>query len=554
MYTLERRCIAIDVTPILPGAENGGAKLMTVELIRHLSRIAPNDDFILLTSENSHDELAMLDAANVRRLCVVHQQVISSSMSPASARMFRIREWLKARLSDRLITRLRNLREKAARYKKPGSLLRRINADLLFCPFTAPTFFEPAVPVVSVIYDLQYLTYPEFFDGGDRHQRDRNFREACRLSSRLVCISDYVRGTVMKGGGVPADCVVTAHIRIPHRLSQPTMQEQLTTLARLNLSQGDFLLYSANFWLHKNHSMLLTAYGKYRSLYPQSGLKLVFTGAPSERTNFYRRAVAEMGLSDWVVFAGFLPEGEMAALMASCRAVIFPSLYEGFGMPLLEAMAYGKAVLCSNTTSLPEVANGAALFFDPRKPDEILDAIVRLENEPGLVAQLVDSGHRRVAELGGPERMAAEYLKIFNEAMQGSDHLLDFLHGTYADGWAGDRISICYRPSPEERHLELDFMAPPWLPVPKIRIKMTADNSNESRTFIVNRGETINIRLDLEHRGGNFELQLMPSFQPAKFGMGEDMRQLSCMCHQCRIVSMSASINLLHVDGGTASC
>ena len=125
-----------------------------------------------------------------------------------------------------------------------------------------------------------------------------------------------------------------------------------------------------------------------------------------------------MGLADRVLFPGFLSADEFAALYASCRALIFPSLYEGFGMPVLEAMNFGKPVLCSNVTSLPEVAGDAALYFDPRKPDDILRAIEKILWDPEFGKALVAQGRRRVEEFNNSERMAEEYLDVFAEVLR----------------------------------------------------------------------------------------------------------------------------------------
>ena len=114
-----------------------------------------------------------------------------------------------------------------------------------------------------------------------------------------------------------------------------------------------------------------------------------------------------------VILPGYLSEEELAALLASCKALIFPSLYEGFGMPILEAMAFSKPILCSNVTSLPEVAGDGALLFDPRRPHEILAAIEQIISDSKLASSLVERGKARIAHWGGPEKMAREYLAVF---------------------------------------------------------------------------------------------------------------------------------------------
>jgi glycosyltransferase involved in cell wall biosynthesis len=131
-----------------------------------------------------------------------------------------------------------------------------------------------------------------------------------------------------------------------------------------------------------------------------------------------RGAADGMKLGDRVLFPGYLSEAELAALLSGCRALIFPSLYEGFGMPVIEAMAAGKPVLCSTVASLPEVAGDAALFFDPRMPAEIAGAIERIDSHAALRERLIRAGYANAARFSDPDRMAAEYLSVL-KAMAG---------------------------------------------------------------------------------------------------------------------------------------
>ena len=269
------------------------------------------------------------------------------------------------------------------------TLVRQLDADVVFCPFTTARFFDPRVPMVTILYDLQYLAYPEFFSREERAHRDREFRDVCRFATRVVCISDYVRKSVLQQGKVDPSRVTTIHISLFHRLADDHAVNDPDLLPRLGLRAGRYLLYPVNFWPHKNHEMLLTAFGIYRARHPVSDLKLVCTGGLGARREQLQQAVERMDMAGQVAVIGFAPDQEFVALLRSCRALVFPSLFEGFGMPPLEAMALGKPALCSNRTSLPEVVGDAALLFDPRKPAEIVEAIEQVESNPELVAELI---------------------------------------------------------------------------------------------------------------------------------------------------------------------
>lgn len=404
------RRIAIDLTPILPGGENGGAKLMTIELIRNLSTLAKGCEFLLLTLNRNHEELACLDAPNVRRLLV--QRVLKKdsrfkrgwclipSIFPVSIKI-RVKYFISL-----MFNKLSN-----------ENLLRQLKVDLLFCPFTAPFYSCPEIPLVSVVYDLQHRSYPQFFTPEECYNRDKNFNNACRAANRLICISDYVRETVIENGEISSEQVHTIYIRLSARVPSQISSIRESLLERLQVTSGRFLLFPANVWPHKNHQMLLTAFGMYHASNRKSDLKLVFTGSPCPRMEYLRDAVNRMGHAERIIFAEYLTDKEFAVLMHSCKAVIFPSLYEGFGMPIMEAMALGKPVLCSHTTSLPEIAQEAALYFDPKRPQTIVKAISTLETEEDLMAQLVERGQKQAVQFGDGQQMACEYWEIFQKAV-----------------------------------------------------------------------------------------------------------------------------------------
>jgi glycosyltransferase involved in cell wall biosynthesis len=399
--------------------ENGGAKVLALELIRYFGRLHPDCEFILLTSDRSHEELAILDASNVRRLCISRQESYPTPATPPLvARVrFRLQGWLTRFLPSPLLARVKAVYRSRRHVRRgaPGRL-GKIRPDLLFCPFTMPFYHDPAVPTVSIVYDLQHRYYPQYFSAEDRSLREFHFRETCRLADRLVCISDYVRGTVLENSNREPDHVLTIPIRLSGRLRKPGRETIGRVLRMHGLAENQFLLYPANFWLHKNHAMLLTAVGMYHKKYPESSLQLICSGSPDQRMEILRDAARRMGLENRIRFPGFLSDDEFASLLTSCKALIFPSLYEGFGMPVLEAMAFGKPVLCSRVASLPEVAGDAALFFDPRKPTEVLGAIERIFPDQQLTSDLVSKGLRRVQGFGDGKEMAEEYWEVFRTA------------------------------------------------------------------------------------------------------------------------------------------
>jgi glycosyltransferase involved in cell wall biosynthesis len=407
--------VAVDLTPLLPGGENGGAKVVVLELMRRLAVRAPRTQFCLLTRAESHEELSVLDAANVQRRLVAGGGVREGM--PGFTRG--VSRWLGKRLprrvrngASRLAYRLMRRRRRAG----AKAVLREIGAELLFCPFTAPTYAVAGVPVVSVVHDLQYLSYPQFFEADDVAHREQVFRAACREATLIVAISDYARESAIRHGCLEPHRIRTIHHRLGDRFGAAARPDELA-VSRFGLSRGRYLIYPANFWKHKNHEMLLTAFGVAARRGLSGDIRLVCTGAPGPRRDFLMRAAEAMGLGSRVVFPGYVSTEELGVLLGGSAGMVFPSLYEGFGMPVIEAMAVGVPVACSDATSLPEIATGAAALFDPRIPEQIATAMIRLVSDPVQRAELVAAGLQRAAEYSDAGRMAAEYLDVFRQAM-----------------------------------------------------------------------------------------------------------------------------------------
>jgi glycosyltransferase involved in cell wall biosynthesis len=482
---------------------------MVLALLRHLSQAAPEVEFVLLTSEKNHEELAVLEATNVQRFCMTQRQSQAHTLLTA------------------------------------GGLPWDMKADLLFCPFTAPFFSDPAIPLVSVVYDLQYLYYPQFFSPEARQERDTHFRRAAQQAKRLICISDYVRQTVLDNTAVQPEDVITIHIGLPRKATQLVPEQLIAVLERLGLRAGRFLLYPANFWPHKNHRMLLTAFKMYRARNQGSDLGLVCTGTPNADMECLRDAVVRMELEGEVSFLGYVLDEVFTALLQACRALIFPSLYEGFGIPILEAMALGKPVLCSRVTSLPEVAGDTAVYFDPRKPAEMVHAIEHIESDAELAERLIHLGYERLATFGDSSEMAQRYLQVFRDVAHDFHYPPYTLHGIYADGWIGSRAVISYGASTEQRHLELVLTLPPGTPYPWVSAEVRHNGYASTVPCILTRGKEEFIHLELLHQESYIELLLIPAFQPKTHAMGEDMRMLGCLCRACRIVSAHDTEDLL---------
>jgi glycosyltransferase involved in cell wall biosynthesis len=410
-----RNTIVVDLTPVRPAGENGGSKIFVLELLCHLGRVAPQADFVLLTHASSHEELSMLDKVNMRRF------LVAGGSSPYSIRQVIAGLFSRTKTivpdkyrvgTRRFVSQVKS----ALRYPRSGSLLRNLHADLLFCPFTDPTYHSNGIPTVCTIYDLQHKTYPEFFSAEELARRDQAFDDACLKAVALIAISDYARNSVIAHGKLDPRRVRTIYLRLAQRSGFEAKGDR-TVLNRLGLEPLRYLVYPANFWKHKNHEMLLAAFDLACRQGLAADIKLVCPGTPGDRQASLIGTAHSMGLEQRVLFPGYLSGSDLAVLVAECSAVVFPSLYEGFGLPVVEAMALGVPVACSNTTSLPEVAADAAMYFDPWNPREIAQAIRSVVDDEVQRGRLILSGRRRAEEFLNPERMAREYWDSFSDIL-----------------------------------------------------------------------------------------------------------------------------------------
>jgi glycosyltransferase involved in cell wall biosynthesis len=214
-------------------------------------------------------------------------------------------------------------------------------------------------PAATTVLDLQHEEHPELFGRAELTYRKLVYGRTIRRSRIVITISEHARQTLLGRYGLADDRVRTIHLAVDHDIFTPSDK----------VSQGKFLLYPARPWRHKNHALLFQAFARLRRERPE--LRLVLTGE------------GDFGqLPDGVEARGRISQAELVGLYRGAAALVFPSLYEGFGMPVLEAMACGCPVACSNSTSLPEVAGGAARLFDPRDVDDLAAAIDDVLREP----------------------------------------------------------------------------------------------------------------------------------------------------------------------------
>lgn len=246
-------------------------------------------------------------------------------------------------------------------------------------------------PSVVTMHDLQHLHRPEFFSPADIATREREYRESCRLAHHIICVSEFTRQDVHQRYGIPLDKMTTIW-NLPPRLTGAQMTQD--TIQKLLRGMGitpPFLFYPAQPWLHKNHAGLIEAMLLADSALP-ADYKLILTGQPFPADHPAAILLLDPRLHHRVVHLGYRSALEIAALYRAAEALIFPSLFEGFGMPLVEAMQQGCPIVCGQHTCLPEIANEAALYTDVASPEALCAAMLRITSDGPLKDKLRYSG------------------------------------------------------------------------------------------------------------------------------------------------------------------
>jgi glycosyltransferase involved in cell wall biosynthesis len=337
--------IGINALYLIPGRV-GGTEIYLRELLEALARIDAINQYFIFTNLDTPTGLVP-SQANFHQI----GQNVRASFRPA-----------------RILWEQTVLPFEVARYR----------LDVLFNPgFTSPLLAR--CPSVTVFHDLQHKLHPEHFQRWDLPFWRLLLWMAAHRSRALIAISEATRADLQRCYRIPGKVVAV----IPHGVGP-----RFFTLDRS--STKPYLLYVATLHPHKNHERLLRAYAQ-----RHRREQLVFAGLPGLHANAVRALIAELNVGDSVRLTGWIPREELYRLYAQASACVVPSTFEGFGMPVLEALAAGIPTACSDIPPLRESAGEAALFFDPRDENAIAAALDRITGDEPLRQTLARAGPQR---------------------------------------------------------------------------------------------------------------------------------------------------------------
>jgi glycosyltransferase involved in cell wall biosynthesis len=264
------------------------------------------------------------------------------------------------------------------------------------------------------VHDVSFIEHPEFFTSMRSAQLRMTVARSVRLAAKVITVSEFSRSQILKAYDIPADKVVAIpNAANPHFRVIGRERAQKSVRAELNFD-APFVFSVGDLQPRKNHIGLIEAFSMAMQRQPKLNHHLVLTGKQTWFTPKVREAAARSGFAGRIHFTGFVDDARLLELYNACDCFVFPSFYEGFGLPILEAMACGRSVACSNTSAMPEVADGAGLLFNPHDAEDIARAILDILLDGELRARMERLGLQRAAGFTW-QKSACATLEIYRE-------------------------------------------------------------------------------------------------------------------------------------------
>lgn len=370
--------IGLNTLFLVPG-KMGGSEIYARSLIEAIARLAPNQEFHLFANRENAPSWNCLPANVAVTTCPV------SGANKAGRTLFE-------------------------QYRL-GALVQRLGVGLLHSLGGTMPLVPRTIKSVVTILDIIFLLFPREFQPIQRFMAARLMRRAAFRADRILTISEHSKKDIaMRFEISPAKIDVTllgtrSLLKDEDAVNDFFLRHQLS---------HPYLFTVSSSYHHKNLARLLKVFSQLRRKRP--GLKLVVSGLAMAAHGEFLNLQRQLGLEDAVHFAGWVPEPVLRGLYERAQCFVFPSLYEGFGLPVLEAMSLGVPVACARAASLPEVGGNAVLYFDPADENNMATALDRCLSEEDLRKSLAAKGSAR-ASLFSWDQCARQTLAAYEKAM-----------------------------------------------------------------------------------------------------------------------------------------
>jgi len=274
--------------------------------------------------------------------------------------------------------------------------------------------FSP-VPYVITIFDLSYLHYPRLFNKDDLHKLTNWTKYSIKGAKHILAISKSTKEDIVKNYGVEPNKITVTYIGYDGKLFRPQSKEKIQRMKKDYRINGDYIIFVGTLQPRKNLERLIEAFKKLtlNSSLITHHLQLVIVGKKGWLYDSIFEKVKDLNLSERIRFTDYVPNTDLPPLIYGAKAYVLPSLWEGFGIPVVEAQACGVPVVVSNVSSLPEVIGDSGILVDPEKVDSIADGIKKALSEETRII-LVKKGLENVKRFSW-EKCAKETLKVLEK-------------------------------------------------------------------------------------------------------------------------------------------
>jgi glycosyltransferase involved in cell wall biosynthesis len=380
--------IVVDVRPLL-GGRLSGVEVYTLKLLEHLFKIDTNNRYVLFANSAKNDlpDLSRFLSARVRLIKTTFPNKILNILLVLTGHP----------LLDRMIRR-----------RIPD-----FKTDIFFQPDLRPLALSRGIRTVCTVHDLSYRRFPHFFSLKTRlWHRFLNAGKRLQHFDRIISVSDFTKGELVSTYGIDPDSITVIHEGVEEDFCTKVRPAHMKSVIKKYGLPERYFLFLATHEPRKNLARIIEAFRLFKKS-SSADYKLVIVGMRNDAI------FAKMNLStdSDVIFTGFVPEADKPCLFNGAAAFLYPSIYEGFGLPLLEAMRCGTPVITSDTSSMPEICGDAAILVDPHSVQGISEAMTA-SLDPAIREKLKKAMSRRI-DLFSWKKCARRTLALFDSISNG---------------------------------------------------------------------------------------------------------------------------------------
>lgn len=345
-----------------------------------------------------------LQACDTQNQYIIFLKTSSLSEIRVQKKNFRVVELKHENFFDKCLKRLHKYLPLIT--PRQGRTINSYNLDVCHFPFQVIAPLGVKSKKVLTFHDMQEVFFPHFFTKSELTSREWEHKMSAKVADSIITISQFSKNSLIQHYGIRDEKISVVY----HGFDSKRFNLRSKFVSPGVSLPEKYIFYPAASWPHKNHLRLLEAFLDVSKDYPE--LKLVLSGMKTTHYSSIEEFIRKNNMQDRVIHLGYLPYNSLPEVYNKALFMIFPSLFEGFGIPVLEAMAMGTPVLCSNTASLPEIAEKSALFLDPRNPQDISKKMRALLESARLCNDLRRHGLEHVKTFSW-ERMALDTQKVY---------------------------------------------------------------------------------------------------------------------------------------------